>query len=163
MTTVTNAKTWHIANWGSLGWLETGLKGISIIAGFVAFSLTTNAGSVQIVDIPHGITIAILGLMTLFVSTIILLRFSQREVTSILFSIANTLAHIGMLYFVIFTPDNSVLPFVFGIGYVLGELVKQRFLNTTGYTEMGQETSQMLMLSRGLVIIYAGLSIASLF
>lgn len=163
MTSTTTTKTWHIANWGVLGWLETGFKTLSIIIGFIAFSQTTTTGSIQILDIPHGITIGILALMTLFVAIIILLRFSQREIISILFAIANTLGHAGILYFVIYMPTNSVLPFVFGIGYVLGELVKQRFLTTTGYTEMGQDTAQMLMLSRGLMVVYASLSIATLF
>jgi len=162
MTLVTDVKSWHVANWGTLGWLETGLKAISIFVGFVAFSQTTSSASIQIVDIPHGLSIAILGLMTLLVSTIILLRFSQREIISVMFAVLNTLGHAGMLYFVIYMPANSLLPFVFGIGYVLGELVKQRFLTTTGYTEMGQETSQMLKLSRGLMVVYASLSILAL-
>ena len=146
-----------------LGWVETGLKAISITFGIVALSLTTATDSIQIVDLPHGITVAILGLMTLFVATTILVRVSQREIISILFAIASTLGHAGMLYFVIYMPENRLPPLVFGIGFVLGELVKQRFLSTTGYTEMGQDTSQMLMLSRGLMAMYASLSIASLF
>jgi len=163
MTNVTDSTTWHIANWGTLGWLETGLKAIGIIAGMIAFSQTTTTDAIQVDNIPHGVAIALLGIMTLFVAGAILLRLSQREVISIIFAITNTLGHAGMLYFIIYMPTDSLLPVIFAISYVLGEFVKQRFLITTGYTEIGQETHQMVMLSRGLLAIYLTFGIVTLF
>ena len=67
-----------------------------------------------------------------------------------------------MLYYLLHTPDAKLLPVLFSLAYVLGELVKQRYLVVTGYTEAGQETPQMLMFSRGLMTVYIVLAISAL-
>ncbi|QPC80532.1 hypothetical protein G4Y79_12475 [Phototrophicus methaneseepsis] len=162
MAQTTQKQGWHVANWGTLGWLETGVKAIGIIVGLLAFTQTISTGTIGLADVPHGISVIIMALLTLFVLGSILLRAQQREVVSLIFAIANALGHAGMLYYLLYTPEGQVLPIMFGIAYVLGELVKQRFLITSGYTEMGQQTPQMLMFSRGLMVVYVVLVVAVL-
>ena len=47
MQAASESKQWHIANWGFLGWLETGIKAAGIITGIFAFTQLALAGSVQ--------------------------------------------------------------------------------------------------------------------
>lgn len=161
MATAT-APSWHIAKWGFLGWLETGLKAIGIIAGLIALTQTVATGSIEIAGVGHGLTLVLLAIATLVTLIVFVFRITQREIISIIYALFNALGHLAMLYHVVNTPDSTILPIVFGISYVLGELVKQRFLVTSGYTEMGQGTAQMVMASRGIMISYALIAIASI-
>jgi len=162
VTSNTDTKTWHIATWGFLGWLETGIKLVGILSAVVAVTQIVPTESIEITGFLHGLTIAVIGLITLFILPVIFIRIYQREIISILFAIMNTIGHLAMLYFAVYTSEQSLLPVIFAVAYVFGELVKQRFLSTIGYTEMGQETSQMLMLSRGLLFMYVLFGILTL-
>lgn len=155
------AKGWHVRNWGTWGWLETGAKLIGISAGLIAFTLTTPSNTMQVSEAgtPDIVAMGILGLLTLLLVFALVMRIGQREIISVAFAIANVLGHAGLLFYLLRTPDASMLPLIFGSAFVVGEGIKQRFLTATGYTENGAQTSQMLLFVRGLMVTYVVFSI----
>jgi hypothetical protein len=157
MTTQSQAqstKGWHVGSWGFWGWLETAVKGVGIITGLVAFTMASPSNPMQLTGVPNLIAIGILGLLTLTLALVVFVRISQREIISLIFSIANALGHAGLLFYLVRTPDGNVLPLIFGLAFIAGETIKQRFLTITGYTENGAQTPQMLLLVRGLTVMY---------
>jgi|GEM_PF-804965 len=150
---------WHVASWGTWGWIETGLKRVAIGAGLLAF-LTSNAANPLVVGgNPELGAVILMGLMVLFTIVPLVLRFRQQEVISMIYAILNFLGHVGLFVALLRVIDSPVLPLVFAGLMVLGELAKQRFLAISGYTENGQTPAQMLMLSRGVMGIYLLLAI----
>lgn len=145
---------WHVAKWGLWGWIETGLKMVSIIAGFIAFFGANGSDAFEVGGNPHLAALILLAVMSLMTVVVVGLRFTQREIISIGFAILNMLGHFALLYSLLGTPDQQALPVVFGVFYALGEVAKQRFLTITGYTESGQTTSAMLNFSRGVAVVY---------
>ena len=156
------SKGWHIAQWGVLGWLETASKELGIGLGIILFLQTIRSESLTFADVEFTISAGILALLTLFAGVVVIIRVTQREVFSLIYSITNALGHVAMFYYVIHTPDNTLAPILFALAYVIGELVKQRYLLTTGYTELGQETPQMVMFSRGLMSVYIVMGVSAL-
>jgi hypothetical protein len=148
------SKTSHIARWGNLGWLETLAKAVGIIAGMVAFLSASSIESVPLEGFTNTAAAILLGLITLGVFFSILIRIYQKEIISIIFAVASALGHAGMSYYLLRGVVDNGLPLVLGVTYIIGELIKQRFLTTTGYTELGANTSLMLLASRGLMLVY---------
>jgi hypothetical protein len=155
MQTERKLVTWHVGNWGFWGWLETAIKGVGIAAGLIAFSMIASTGQTQPLDVPTVVASVLLGLLTLILSVLVILRISQREIISVVFSIFNALGHGGTLLYLLSGAVNTLFPLVFGVAFVIGELVKSRFLVVSGYTENGAQTPQMLMLVRSLAVVYA--------
>ena len=147
-------KGWHTANWGTLGWLETGLKLAAALAGFVAFVQSSSSTTWTVANHPHLVAVIILALMTLIWIGTLWLRFQQREIISMIYSILNALGHVALLVALLRMPEQRVLPVIFGVLWVLGELVKRRFLTVSGYTESGRSTSAMLQVSTVFTIAY---------
>ncbi len=145
---------WHIAAWGFWGWAETVVKGIGIGAGLLALVNSFNGDDLMIGDHPRLAALVVSGLLTLFTVVALGLRSQQREIISLIFAILNFTAHVGVLLSILRVPDETTLPIVLGVFIFLGELVKQRFLAVSGYTEAGQTTGQMLNFSRGVSVIY---------
>lgn len=148
---------WHIGSWGFWGWLETAVKGVGIIVGLLAGLQALNSGNSVVFDgNPHLAAVIWLGLICLIVVLgVPVLRITQKEIISIIFAILNALGHLGMLYSLLTIPDSRTLAIIFGVAYIAGELVKQRFLTVSGYTEAGQTTSAMINFSRLQMGIYA--------
>ena len=152
----TTSQGWHVANWGTWAWIETGLKLVAIGAALLAF-ITSNAANPLIISgNPELAAVIFVGLMTLFTIVPLVLRFTQKEVISMIYAILNFLGHVGLLITLLrFQPsDSPVLPLIFALFMVFGELAKQRWLVISGYTENGQTTAQMLNFSRGVMGIY---------
>lgn len=83
-----------------------------------------------------------------------ILRIAQREVISVIYAILNLTGHVAMLIALLRTPQQQLPAIIFGLCYVIGELVKQRYLTVSGYTEVGATPGQMLNVSRGLMAMY---------
>ncbi|GAB4516081.1 MAG: hypothetical protein OHK0046_20710 [Anaerolineae bacterium] len=145
---------WHIRNWGAWGWLETAVKAIGIVAGLVALTQALSSDPSTVTGLANIAAIAILGLLTLAYAGVVFIRLSQREIASLIFAISNALGHLGMLLYLIRTPEPNMLPVVLGVAFIVGELVKQRFLTVTGFTENGLQSAQMVMFSRVVMGIY---------
>lgn len=154
MQTQTANARWYIKHWGFWGWFETIVKLVGVGAGLIALGRTNFAAGAQLVDLPHGISVIILTLLSLPLVPVVGLRFRQREVVSLIFSILNALGHVAMLIHLLFVPQSQFLPLVFGGAYVIGEAIKQRFLILTGYTEMNLDHGTMVKVVRGLMVIY---------
>src|SRR5690606_34699415 len=127
--------------------------GVGIIVGFVAFFLALPLDPVSLEGLEIAPAVLFAGI-TLGVFGSILVRVYQKEIISIIFAIVNALGHAGMSFYLLRGAEGDSLPVIFGIAYVVGELIKQRFLSQTGYTELGAKTPMMVMASRGLMLAY---------
>lgn len=158
MTTGTKTRgqdiAWHVQNWDTLGWLETSAKGVGIGAA-LAGALAVGAGPPAVSGAGYGVA-GIAGLLALGSVVQLLLRWTQRELVSLAFAVANLLGHAALLWVVLTAPATVWVPAVFGVAYFVGEIIKQRFLVQTGYTENGQSPQQMQRVSR----VMAGLQLA---
>lgn len=150
---------WHIANWGTWGWIETILKLIGIGAGMLAFFNSASDAPLVIGGNPKLIAVILVALMTAGMVLAIGLRFTQKEIISIVFSVLNALGHAGLLVALLRIPPDMTLPLVFSVFFVLGELAKYRFMSTTGYTELGQSQAGMVRFSLMMVGTYIVLTI----
>ena len=145
---------WHVANWGFWGWLETAVKFIGIVAGWIAFAGALSAPGFMFRSNPRLAAVIVLALLTLPTLAVPFVRIGQREVISVIYALFNLTGHLAMLFALLRTPEQRGLAILFGVCYVIGELVKQRFLSLTGYTEGGANPGMMLNVSRGLMAFY---------
>ena len=157
----TASQGWHVDNWGTWGWIETGLKLVAIAAGFLAFFRSSpSENPLMVSGNPELGAVILVGLMTLLTIVVLGLRFRQQEVISMVYAILNFLGHVGLLIALLRPPLVwSLPPIMFAVLMALGELAKQRFLTISGYTESGQSASGMLNFSRGIMAIYLLLAI----
>lgn len=150
---------WHTANWGLCGWLETGVKLVGIVFGFVAFFQAISGGSFTLSGHPHLAAVIVLGLLTFVAVGVIAVRIQQREIISVAFAIINALGHLAVLVAILWKPTETTLPLLFGVAYVIGNLVKIRFLGISGYTESGASSRMMHNFTWGMVAFYAAYSV----
>lgn len=148
---------WHIANWGFWGYLETAVKSIGILAGFIALLTVTSTASGST---PNYIAAGLVGLLLLITLAALAMRLQQREVISLIFAVANVIGHGGMLFFLLQAPETTTLALIFGAAFAAGEVIKLRFLSATGYTESGPGTSRIFVGS--LIALYSLLAILTI-
>lgn len=151
----TQPQGWHTSEWGAWGWLETILKLVALAAGVIAFFQSNAANPLVIGDNPHLAALILLGLETLGAVVQLGIRYVQREVVSFVFAILNLLGHLGLLVALLRVPTDLTLFIIFGVFYVLGQLVKIQFLRTSGYTEGGASSRGMIMVSLVMAASYA--------
>jgi hypothetical protein len=144
---------WHTAQWGAWGWAETILKLIAIVAGIVAFF--QSSGDLVIGGNPHLAAVIVLALAALASIAQVVIRFTQKEIVSMIFALLNLLGHLGLLIALLRAPMAATFPVVFGVFYVLGQLTKLQFLRVTGYTEGGANSSAMLRTTTIIAALYA--------
>ena len=154
---------WHVAKWGTLGWLETAIKGIGILLAWIAFAGTLGAVGFTFRSNPHLAAVIVLIVLTLPTLLIPFVRFQQREVVSIFYALFNLTGHVALLLALLRVPGQRGLGIAFAVCYVIGELVKQRFLATTGYSEGGAKPAQMVMVSRVIMAVYIVFAVLLLF
>lgn len=154
---------WHTAEWGAWGWLETILKLIAVFAGAVAFASTDASAPLRIGDNPHVIALALIALLALGSLAQVTIRFIQRETISFAFSLFNLAGHLAALVAVLRVPQPPTWVLLFGVFYLLGQLVKLQFLRVTGYTEGGSTSSGMQLVAVAQGAVYALFAILMLF
>ena len=145
---------WHVANWGFWGWLETGLKGIGIIAGFIAFFNTSSISGFIIGGSPRLAAVILVALLALAMVGVVFVRITQKELISIGYSILNAFGHLALLVALLREPTQTTLPIIFAVMFILGELAKQRFLAISGYVEGGVNSAMMVRFSRTVAVTY---------
>lgn len=155
MAAQTNTQGWHTASWGLWGWLETAVKLVGIIFGFVALTQITSTGTFTLNGHPHLAAVIVLGLLTLFAVGTIAIRIQQREIISVAFAVINALGHLAVLIALLWEPTTTTLPLLFGIAYIIGGLIKIRFLSISGYTESGLSSRMILNFTWGVIAFYA--------
>jgi len=153
------AAGWHVANWGFWGWLETAIKLVGIVAGYIAFFNSSGVTDLTIGGSPRLAAVILVAVMTLAMIGVVFIRIMQKELISIGYSILNALGHIALLFALLRMPTQTTLPIIFAVAFILGELAKQRFLTISGYVEGGANTASMLMFSRVVAITYLVLAI----
>jgi len=146
---------WHTAQWGTWGWVETILKLIAIAAGLVAFVRTISDQYWIVSNNPHLAALILLALLSLASILQVVIRVGQKEIISMIFAVLNLLGHFGLLIALLHDPTQRTLPLIFGIFYVLGQLVKLQFLRVTGYTEGGSNSTGMLRTAVVMAALYA--------
>jgi hypothetical protein len=143
---------WHTAQWGVLGWVETILKLIGFGAGVVAFFVSLSAHGFSLRSNPHLAAIIVLMLATLFSLVMVVLRFQQKEIISMIFAVLQALASLGLLFALLRIVDVKGLALVFGVCFTLGQIVKLQFLRTTGYTELGMTRDAIIRSCIGMIV-----------
>lgn len=149
------ASGWHVAQWGLWGWLETVAKLIAIAAGILAFFATPSTSAIGLADNPHLAALSLLALLLLASVFQLVIRMRQREVISLIFAILNLIGHACVLAAVLHIRTTRRWPVAFGGFYVLGQLIKLQFLRSSGYTEGGADSRQMLTVTGVIAALYA--------
>jgi hypothetical protein len=145
---------WHTAEWGTWGWAETILKLIAIGAGIFAGVGVLSGGEFMLGGNPRLAAVILLALLTLGAVLQVVIRYGQREIISLIFAVLNLLGHSGLLIALLRAPDQRTLPILFGVFYVLGQVVKLQFLRVSGYTEGGASTRGMLRVTGVMATLY---------
>ncbi len=153
---------WHTSEWGAWGWAETILKLVALGAGIIAFLQSNAASPLVFGENPHLLAVILCGLMALGSVVQLGFRFLQREIISFAFAVVNLLGHFGMFIALLRVPAEMTLLVVFGVFYVLGQVVKVQFLRVTGYTEGPADSRGMIRVSWAMAAAYALLVVLAL-
>eukprot|EP01120_Amphizonella_sp_Union-15-10_P004902 TRINITY_DN15668_c0_g1_i2.p1 TRINITY_DN15668_c0_g1~~TRINITY_DN15668_c0_g1_i2.p1 ORF type:complete len:188 (-),score=8.82 TRINITY_DN15668_c0_g1_i2:70-633(-) len=113
-------------SYGILGWLETAIKGLAIISAFVSISVYTNSPVVLLTA--RYVIIVMLGILQIIYVGLVVLRFLDRELFAIGFSIVQALANLSIFVVSIKSSEPDQFIFVYCFLNILGELVKMMFL-----------------------------------
>jgi hypothetical protein len=135
---------WHVASWGFWGWAETVLKLVGIGAGLLAFAGSNPAAPLTIGDNPHLAAVLLCAILVLFALVQVAIRYSQREVVSMVFAVLNLVGIVGLFVALLRVPDQTTLPIIYGVFYTLGQLTKVQFMRVTGYSEAGVNSQTMI-------------------
>ncbi|MCA9920371.1 MAG: hypothetical protein KC445_20585 [Anaerolineales bacterium] len=132
---MTPQKTWHIAKWPALAWLETVSKLVALGIGLETavttllanptFALPTGAGLAQII---------LLSLLSLGLVAAIFDRLADREIIAMGFVILNNLGHWGMVLAMASTTNLGNAVWQFAGLMLLGDLVKIWFIKANNFT-----------------------------
>jgi hypothetical protein len=154
MTPSSPQKSWYIANWSPLGWLETAIKLVALMVAMIALSVTSGTFSS-----PSGarlVQVIVLVILSLGLTAGIADRYQQREIIAMLFIVINNVGHWGMVYALLtkVASDGSLtaknlMPIFAGL-MLLGDLVKLVWLRVSGHTQDGYPQSVLY----GLVGVY---------
>ena len=131
---MTSVKTWHVAKWPPLAWLETGIKlvALGIGVGTAVSTLTTASFS-----FPTGlqlIQLILLTILSLGLIAAILDRLADREIVAMGFVVLNNLGHWGMVLALVATTNLGNTVWLFAGLMLLGDLVKIWFIKATNFT-----------------------------
>lgn len=145
MTTAQKPQEFYVGDWGTWGWIETGVKAAAAAIGLAAFFASAGASGFMIAGNPELLALLVCaGLCTNPLISLVA-RITQKEIISIVFTVFSLFGHLGLLVALARDP-LAVRGFAlaFGALYVSGELAKMRFLMDTGYTEFGLALPTML-------------------
>jgi len=145
---------WHVARWGALGWIETGVKSLAFLCAYVALAQTISSGW----SAPHGVRIVelvLLGAASLGLLAAIGDRLLEREIVAMVFVCFNNAAHLALLLSLLTVDGPGRLLTAFAVLMVCGELVKIRFLRATGFTVRDASASIVTGLTVAYAVVYS--------
>jgi hypothetical protein len=151
--TATDERRWHFADYGALGWAESGVKAVAFLAAYVAFAHALGRS----LHSPSGIRVlelALIGVAELGLMAAIGDRVIERELFAMGFVLCNNLAHIGMLYALLAIPGPGLLLSAFCALMLGGELIKLTWLRTTEFTVRDVAPTVVQGLVLGYAILY---------
>jgi hypothetical protein len=124
-------RSWHIARWPALAWLETIIKLVALIIGI---SAGVSALSVANLALPAGLRLVqfiMLIVLSLGLMAAIFDRIADREIVAMIFVLINNLGHWGM---VLGAAAGSNYLLLFAALMLLGDLVKLWFIRAHNFT-----------------------------
>jgi len=147
-------RRWHRGDWGRLGLIETLLKGAAFLIAYAAL-IRALGSSWAVPSGVHLVQAVIVAGAELGLAAAVVDRVLEREITAFVFVICNNAAHIALLLALCTThgAGDAVAPFATLM--LCGELVKIRFLRTTGFTVRGHPNELLLALVAMAATIYA--------
>jgi hypothetical protein len=146
--------SWHVAQWGLWGWVETILRLIGAFAGIAALAGPFAASGLTLGGNPRLLGIALLVLLILASLITLVIRLRQREIISVGFAILNAAGHLALLWALLQIPASLTTALLLGIFQALGLVAKAIFLRSTGYTEMGANSQAMQGANFALLAMY---------
>ncbi|MBK9124181.1 MAG: hypothetical protein IPM16_13835 [Chloroflexi bacterium] len=154
---------WRIINWGWLGWIETALKAVAIVASFVAVTRIPAGAAIELGGHPRLVALIVLGLLTVTDIAQVVLRLRLKDIISMVFAVFYLAAHAAMWVALAAAPAVAQ-PFavVFCAFILLGDAVKLRFVTQTGYTEAGASNETVRNLVLFMLTVYTVLLLAVL-
>ena len=126
-----SSRSWHIAHWPFLAWLETIIKLAALTIGIIAGINALSAGSLALPTGLQLVQFVILLLLSLGLIAAIFDRIADREITAMIFVVMNNLGHWGMLLGL--TAGAEYLLWFAGL-MLLGDLVKLWFIRVHNFT-----------------------------
>lgn len=155
MAQPTTPKGWHFANYGTLGWIETGIKAIGMLLGFAAFAATSGDMPLIIGGNPRfGAVIMVVALLALCLAALAA-RLQLKDIFALVYAIVNLIAHLALLVALLRAPTQTTLPLLLGIAFLLGDAVKLYWLRVSGYLEGGFGAVGMRRLVYSAMTLYA--------
>jgi len=154
------SRGWHFANYGALGWLETGIKSVGIALGIAAFAATTSDMPLTLGGNPRLAAVIIAVLMLLFCLGAIAARLQLKDIIAMIYAVANLIGHLALFVALLRAPAQTTLPILFGLAYLAGDAVKMVWLRVSGYTEGGMDPAGMRRLVFSVMAIYAAFVVA---
>lgn len=160
---MTQTKTWHIAKWPPLAWLETVIKLMALGIGVgtavssltnPTFSLPTGAGLIQFI---------LLIILSLGLVAAIFDRLADREIIAMGFVVLNNLGHWGMVLALATTASLGNAVWLFAGLLLLGDLVKIWFIKATNFTVRDYPQRTLYILTGFYVVGYALILLLELF
>lgn len=154
MTPPRELADWHVARWGALGWIETGIKSLAFLCAYLALATSITTGW----SAPDAVRIAelvLVGIATLGLLAAIGDRLLEREIVSMVFVCFNNLAHLALLASLLTTDGPGRLLTAFAVLMLCGEFVKIRFLRSTGFTVRNTPSSIVIGLTLAYALVYA--------
>lgn len=155
-------KTWHVASWPPLAWLETVVKLAALTLGIVALGQALSGGAFAL---PGGLRLAqfiILAFVSLGLVAAIFDRLIEREIVAMAFVVINNLGHWGMVAALASKPGpGGLLPAFAGL-MLLGDLVKLVFLRVHDFSVRDTPKTALYGLTLAYVAGYAILLILEL-
>jgi hypothetical protein len=145
---------WHVGRWGALGWTETGIKSLGFLSAYAALATSITTGW----SVPAGVEIVelvLVGIATAGLLAAIGDRLLEREVVAMVFVCFANLAHLALLVSLVTTAGPGRLLTAFAVLMMCGELVKIRFLHSTGFTVRTTPTSIVIGLTAAYASVYA--------
>lgn len=145
---------WHVAQWGTLGWIETGVKSSAFLCAYVALAGSMSTGW----STPDRVRVAelvLIGIATLGLLAAIGDRLLEREVIAMVFVCFNNLAHLMLLASLVTTAGPGRLLTAFAVLMICGELIKIQFLRSTGFTVRTTPASIVIGLTAAYAFVYA--------
>ncbi len=147
-------RQWHIGDYGTLGWVETGLKTLAVLIGLSTGIAALQTGSLAFPEGTQAIQLIVLGFMALLLTLAIADRVIDREIIAMVFIIFNVLSHWGMVLGLA-TPgliEGRLVPFC--VFMIAGDIVKIIFFATTGFQIRDIPRNVIFGLTGGSILTY---------
>ena len=150
-------KTWHVARWGPLGWVETGIKLAAILLALVA----ALGGGAWSAPPDHALSFWALAAVAVGYVAAVADRWIDRELVALAFVFAMIGGHASMLYAMGGSEWPGARVRAFAGLMLLGDLVKIAYFAKTGARVRDLPRAVPLVMTGALGSIYLVVLIAA--